>query len=90
MKCTLPVYTIGEPRKMKNITLSANEEDIEAARRKARSEDTTLNAEFRKWLHKYGRTDEDHVKRALAVIDELSKKYSIDRKYTRDEMNERR
>jgi hypothetical protein len=75
---------------MKNITLSANEEDIEAARRKARSEDTTLNEEFRKWLREYSRSENDHTKRALAVIDELSKNRSLPHKLTRDEMNERR
>jgi len=75
---------------MKNITLSANEEDIEAARRKARSEDTTLNEEFRKWLRQYSQSEDDYKKRALALIDELSKKYTMERKFTRDEMNERR
>ena len=75
---------------MKNITLSANEKDIEAARKKARSEDTTLNEQFRKWLREYGRADNDYAKRALALIDELSKNRSLPHKLTRDEMNERR
>ena len=34
---------------MKNITLSADEGLIEAARRRAAAERTTLNAEFRLW-----------------------------------------
>jgi hypothetical protein len=76
---------------MKNITLSANEADIEAARRKARSADTTLNEEFRKWLRQYGRHDDDYAKKALALIDDLRTRHGTGgRKFTREEMNERR
>ncbi len=39
---------------LKNITLSAEEALIERARRRAEAESTTLNAEFRRWLAKYG------------------------------------
>ena len=35
---------------MKNITLSADQDLIEAARRRASAEHTTLNAQFRLWL----------------------------------------
>ncbi|MDZ7728611.1 MAG: hypothetical protein U5Q44_10705 [Dehalococcoidia bacterium] len=35
---------------MKNITLSADENLIEAARERARRENTTLNEQFRRWL----------------------------------------
>ena len=38
---------------MKNITLSADEHHIEAARQRARSEHTTLNDAFRRWLADY-------------------------------------
>jgi hypothetical protein len=38
---------------VKNIMLSADERLIEAARRKAQHRQTTLNAEFRRWLEKY-------------------------------------
>ena len=38
---------------MKNITLSADESLIDAARRRAASEQTTLNAQFRIWLADY-------------------------------------
>ena len=38
---------------MKNITLSADERLIEAARERARSEHTTLNEQFRRWLADY-------------------------------------
>lgn len=75
---------------MKNITLSADANAIETARRKARDHNTTLNEEFRKWLAEYARDEEDYRTRALAVIDELGKKHSLPRKFTRDEMNDRR
>ena len=38
---------------MKNITLSADESVIEAARAQARAENTTLNEQFRVWLAGY-------------------------------------
>ncbi|ADJ28526.1 hypothetical protein [Nitrosococcus watsonii] len=74
---------------MKNITLSADEHLIEAARQRAAAEHTTLNAKFREWL-------EDYVQRqrqadeAIAFIRELRKHVRTGgRKFTRDEMNER-
>ena len=74
---------------MKNITLSAEEELIEAARVRARSEHTTLNEEFRRWLGDYvGR--EARADKAIRVIRELQGKYSTEgHKFTRDELNER-
>ena len=75
---------------MKNITLSADAGLIEEARRRAVAENTTLNAEFRQWLAAYvGRTRK--AERALETLRELS--VTIDtggRKFTREEMNERR
>jgi len=41
---------------MKNITLSAEERLIEAARERARTENTTLNDQFRLWLASYADT----------------------------------
>ena len=38
---------------MKNITLSADADLIEAARQRAAAERTTLNARFRQWLEDY-------------------------------------
>ena len=87
-QCTLVVYTTRG--KMKNITLSADENAIEAARRRARARNTTLNEEFRRWLKEYAQDERDYATRALAVIDELSKNRSLPHKLTRDEMNERR
>ncbi|MDE2818084.1 MAG: hypothetical protein OXM03_04935 [Chloroflexota bacterium] len=74
---------------MKNITLSADESLIEAARRRAAAEGTTLEALFRRWLAEYvGRGRQAEA--AMAVIQELRE--TIDtggRRFTRDKMNER-
>lgn len=73
---------------MKNITLSADEHLIELARAEARARKTTLNALFRQWLAEIANRDEAR-KKADEVISNLSKHLSFDRKFTRDEMNER-
>lgn len=74
---------------MKNITLSADEKLIEAARERARSEHTTLNAEFRRWLADYAQRQR-RAEEAMAVVKELRNYISTGgRKFTRDEMNER-
>lgn len=74
---------------MKNITLSADEHLIEAARQRAINEHTTLNQQFRIWLEDYVRRKQQ-AEAAIATIKELQGKYSTDgRKFTRDEMNER-
>ena len=41
---------------MKNITLTADEALIDAARAQARADNTTLNEQFRIWLSQYGST----------------------------------
>lgn len=74
---------------MKNITLSADEDLIEAARRRAVAERTTLNEQFRLWLEVYARRDQ---RRDIAVetIDALRARLRTGgRTFTRDEMNER-
>lgn len=73
---------------MKNITLSADENLIELARAEARARKTTLNALFRQWLAEIANRDEAR-KKADEVINNLSKHLSFDRKFTRDDMNER-
>ncbi len=74
---------------MKNITLSADESLIQAARARARHEHTTLNEEYRPWLTSYSRQSN----RALAhdqLMQELRGKVTTGgRRFTRDEMNER-
>jgi molybdenum-dependent DNA-binding transcriptional regulator ModE len=81
------VYT-EDFKTMKNITLSADEKLIEAARERARAEHTTLNEEFRRWLKAYARREQQAAE-ALAVMRELQGKLRVGRKLTRDEMNER-
>ena len=74
---------------MKNITLSADENLLEAAHQCAAAENTTLNAKFQQWLEDYTQRQQ-RADRAMACIQELRRKYPPrDRKFTRDEMNER-
>ena len=74
---------------MRNITLSADEHLIEAARQRAADEHTTLDARFRLWLEDYvGRRRQADA--AMATIDSLRANLSTGgRRFTRDEMNER-
>lgn len=75
---------------MKNITLSADENLIEAARQRAVSEHTTLNEQFRLWLDEYVRRKQQ-ADVAMETINVLRDRISTGgRKFTRDEMNERR
>lgn len=86
--CTLLhcfVYTIS----VKSITFSADENAIEQARQMARLKKTTLNEEFRKWLAQYG-DRQQLVERYEEVMKKLSYVDMGGRKFTRDEMNERR
>ena len=81
---TILVYTIV----VKNITLSADEHLIEQAREVARAQHTTLNAAFREWLEQYsGRAR--WLQEYDALMERTKKYIKVDRKYTREEMNER-
>ena len=73
---------------MKNITLSADEKLIEAARARARAERTTLNEQFREWLIEYSR-ERDRLQRYDMTVSALRGKVKVGRSLTRDEMNER-
>ncbi len=73
---------------MKNITLSADENLIEAARARARAEHTTLNEQFRLWLEFYARRDV-RMQRYDEVLARVKGNVRVGRKLTRDEMNER-
>ena len=73
---------------MKNITLSADEKLIEAARERARAEHTTLNEQFRRWLADYAQRQE-RLQRYDEVMAKLRGKVRVGRKLSRDEMNER-
>ena len=72
---------------MKNITLTADDELIAAARERARSENTTLNEQFRLWLAGYAR--KQRMQEYEAVMAGLRGKLVVGRKLSRDEMNER-
>lgn len=74
---------------MRNITLSADAQLINLAREKAGAAQTTLNAEFRKWLAAYAAShDEAAVSRFRDVMKQLAH-VDAGRSFTRDEMNER-
>ena len=75
---------------MKNITLSADEHLLEATHKYAAVENTTLNAKFRQWLEDYTQRQQ-RADKAVTCIEALRGKYPPrGRKFTRDEMNERK
>ena len=83
---------------MKSITLSVEDELIEAALSRAAADNTTIDALFRNWLTQYVSTGPDpdpevrrrQAEKALATIDALRESIGTGgRKFTRDEMNER-
>ena len=79
------VYTIVVRR---NITFNADKADIDLAREEAQSQNTTLHELFCDWLKGVaGRKRRAQEYRAL--MDEL-RHVDAGRKFTRDEMNERR
>jgi hypothetical protein len=74
---------------MRNVTFSADERLIEAARDRARRERTTLNEEFRRWLEAYA-LRENRAQTARETIADLQASLKTGgRRFTRDEMNER-
>jgi hypothetical protein len=81
---TVLVYTTA----MKNVTLSADEALIEAARQRARADHTTLNEAFRRWLAEYAH-QRDRLARYDEVMAKLRGKVRVGRKLSRDERNER-
>jgi hypothetical protein len=77
---------------LKNITFSADDALIEAARERARLEKTTLNEKFRRWLAEYARQEaegERLLAQHLDAMKRLKGKVVIGRKLTRDEFNAR-
>ncbi|HTE22658.1 MAG TPA: hypothetical protein VK674_06480 [Candidatus Limnocylindria bacterium] len=77
---------------MKNITLSAQDDKIEALKQVAKGENKTVNQLFREWLDTsiaQRKTKEQQTR--VRAFEESVKKYSFtsDRKLTREEMNER-
>ena len=73
---------------VRNITFSADEGEIDRARQVARSEHKTLNDAFREWLTQYAsRSASDEE---IAELYKSLRHVRAGRKFTRDEMNERR
>jgi hypothetical protein len=74
---------------MKNITLSADERLIEAARARARAQNTTLNELFRRWLSEMAQ-EGSRAERAARTIRDLQRHVRTGgKKFSRDTMNER-
>ena len=72
---------------LKNITLSADESLIKKARIRARKLNTTLNAEFRRWLEVYS-ADKSNARN----FDLLMKQFDYvkaGKKFNREELNAR-
>lgn len=71
---------------MKNVTFSVDEQVLAKARKRAVNKGTTLNEEVRTWMKQYA------VPITSERFREIMKQVSYvktDRKYTREEMNER-
>ena len=76
---------------LRNITLSADESLIDATRKRARQEQTTLNTLFRQWLLDYAQSKEAKKSRLSTyegIMEQLDY-VNIGRKFTREEMNAR-
>ena len=74
---------------MRNITFAADERMIQDAREQAEADNSTLNEQFRLWLESYARKRQaDRARETMQRIGRYAS--SGGRKFTRDEMNERR
>jgi hypothetical protein len=73
--------------RMKNITLSADEQLIEQARLLAKSQHKTLNAMFREWLEQF--TAQSGSTQEFDSLMKRLKHVQAGRRFGRDEMNER-
>jgi hypothetical protein len=73
--------------RMRNVTLSAEEELIDRARLVARQRHTTLNEAFREWLKQFT-SSRSNVEAFDDLMDRL-KDVNAGRHFTRDELNER-
>ncbi len=73
----------------RNITFTADEALIAEAREAALADGTTLNEQFRLWLEQYAR--KRRAAKAMALVSHLQTKINTGgRKFTREELNERR
>lgn len=74
-----------------NVTFSADKAVLERARARAKQRSTTISKEFRAWLQQYA--DEEAQERVRAfreIMAKINYASSGGRKFTREEMNERR
>jgi hypothetical protein len=71
----------------KNITFSAESDLIQQARERAEKEDTSLNAEFRRWLEKYAQRT--RLAQDFSNLMEKFEYVQAGRFFSREEMNER-
>lgn len=72
---------------LKNITLSADEQLIKKARKKAQQEHKSLNAYFRQWLKQYV-ANNTKTNDYFEFMDSLNY-VKPGKKFTREELNER-
>jgi len=74
---------------MTNLILDVDESIVQAARARARVENTTLEQECMRWLQEYAQPKVD-MREAKAFLRELQKEVRTGgRKFTRDELNDR-
>ncbi len=73
--------------KIKNITLSAEDEALQKARRKAQKEGKSLNVKFREWLRQYvhPRDYTQNYEKLMASLSHIR----AGKKFSRDQANER-
>ena len=74
---------------MKNITLSAQDDAIEGARKVAAHQHRTLNEMFREWLEQINQLNEQDTSSKLEDLWSRTGYLSVGKKLSRDEMNER-
>jgi hypothetical protein len=77
----------GHYFRMKNITLSADEQLIKQARLLAKSQHKTLNAMFREWLEQF--TAQSGGTQEFDALMKRLKHVQAGQRFSRDEMNER-
>ena len=72
---------------LKNVTLSADENLIKKARKRANKLNSTLNAEFRRWLTYY--SSENSNSKNFDLLMEQFDYVNAGDKFSRDELNAR-
>jgi hypothetical protein len=76
---------------LRNITLNADDNVIDTARDLMKAEGTSLNEQFKLWLDAYiaEHRRKQQVEAALKTLEMMRGSIKLDRKLTREEMNER-